>query len=558
MLPLRRLTAAVAAVALLVGCAPARPGGTVDVQVLAINDFHGHLEPASGAAGEIEGTAAGGAEYLATHIRAREAANPNTVVVSAGDLIGASPLLSALFHDEPTIEAMNALGLDLSAVGNHEFDEGADELRRMREGGCHPTDGCGDGDGFGGAKFGFLAANVIDRDTGETLFPPYTVRDFTGVKVAFVGMTLEATPTIVTPSGVAGLEFRDEADTVNALVPELARQGVEAIVVLLHEGGATPGGFNGCPGISGPIVDIVGRMSDAVDVVVSGHTHQAYNCRLDGKLVTSASSFGRLVTAIELTVDRARRDVVSARAANLIVTRDVDRAADLRSLIARYAELAAPVANRVIGTVTADLTRAVSTTGQSALGTLIADAQLAATADPGAGGAVAAFMNPGGIRADLTVAPTGGEAPGEVTYGEAFAVQPFGNDLVTLTLTGAQIDALLEQQWCGQPSSRILQTSHGFSYTWDASRPPCEDRVDPSAIIIGGAPVNPASGYRVTVNSFLANGGDNFTVLLEGTDRLVGIVDLDALDAYLSANSPHQPGPNIARIFPSPDKVSGC
>ncbi|MGH8886648.1 MAG: bifunctional metallophosphatase/5'-nucleotidase [Egibacteraceae bacterium] len=545
---MRRLTAAVAALALaalLVGCALARPDGTVDVQVLAINDLHGHLEPASGAAGEVEGTAAGGVEYLATHVRARKATNPNTVVVSAGDLIGASPLLSALFHDEPTIEAMNTLGLDLGAVGNHEFDEGAAELRRMRGGGCHPTDGCADGDGFGGAKFGFLAANVIDRGTGETLFPPYAVRAFKGVKVAFVGMTLEATPTMVTPRGVGGLEFRDEADTVNALVPELQQQGVEAVVVLLHEGGATPGGINECPGISGPIVDIVGRMSDAVDVVVSGHTHQAYNCRLDGKLVTSASAFGRLVTAIELTVDRARRDVVSARAANLIVTRDVDRAADLRNLIARYAELAAPVANRVIGTITADLTRADNTAGESALGTLIADAQLSATAGPGAGGAVVAFINPGGIRADLTVAPSGSEAPGEVTYGEAFAVQPFGNHLVTLTLTGAQIDALLEQQWCGQPSSRVLQASHGLSYTWSASRPPCQDRVDASTITIGGAPVDPASRYRVTVNSFLADGGDNFTVLAEGTDRLVGILDLDALEADLSANSPHQPGPSM-------------
>ncbi len=545
---MRRLTAAVAALALaalLVGCALARPDGTVDVQVLAINDLHGHLEPASGAAGEVEGTAAGGVEYLATHVRARKATNPNTVVVSAGDLIGASPLLSALFHDEPTIEAMNTLGLDLGAVGNHEFDEGAAELRRMRGGGCHPTDGCADGDGFGGAKFGFLAANVIDRGTGETLFPPYAVRAFKGVKVAFVGMTLEATPTMVTPRGVGGLEFRDEADTVNALVPELQQQGVEAVVVLLHEGGATPGGINECPGISGPIVDIVGRMSDAVDVVVSGHTHQAYNCRLDGKLVTSASAFGRLVTAIELTVDRARRDVVSARAANLIVTRDVDRAADLRNLIARYAELAAPVANRVIGTITADLTRADNTAGESALGTLIADAQLSATAGPGAGGAVVAFINPGGIRADLTVAPSGSEAPGEVTYGEAFAVQPFGNHLVTLTLTGAQIDALLEQQWCGQPSSRVLQASHGLSYTWSASRPPCQDRVDASTLTIGGAPVDPASRYRVTVNSFLADGGDNFTVLAEGTDRLVGILDLDALEADLSANSPHQPGPSM-------------
>ena len=513
-------------------------GQTVDVQLLAINDFHGNLEgPLS-----FAGTPAGGAEYLATHIRQLEATNPNTMVVSAGDLVGASPLLSALFHDEPTIEAMNMIGLDLNAVGNHEFDEGAAELLRMQEGGCHSVDGCLDGDPFAGADFQFLAANVVRSDTGETLLPPYEVRNFQGAKVAFIGMTLEGTPSIVTPSGVAGLEFRDEADTVNALIPELRRKGIESIVVLLHEGGLQSGGVDECQGISGPVVDIVNRMDDAVDMVVSGHTHQAYNCVIDGKLVTSASSFGRVVTDIDFTVDKRSGDVIEARADNLVVTRTVDPAGDLTGLIAKYKAIAGPLANRVIGTITADITRTPNAAGESALGDVIADAQLTATDGPTEGGAVVAFMNPGGIRADLTFAPSGGEQPGQVTYGEAFTVQPFGNTLVTMTLTGAQLDTLLEQQWCGQTSPRILQVSASFTYTWDSALPVC-DRVDPSTISVGGAPVSPTGTYRITVNSFLADGGDNFSVLRQGTSRLGGPLDLDALEAYFTAPSPVAPGP---------------
>lgn len=522
------------------------PGQTVDVQLLALNDFHGNLEPPGG---PIAGSPAGGAEYLATHVRQRRATNPNTMVVSAGDLIGASPLVSALFRDEPTIEAMNMIGLDLNAVGNHEFDKGSAELLRMQNGGCNPVDGCLDGDPFAGAKFGFLAANVVRSDTHETLFPAYAVREFQGAKVAFIGLTLKDTPSIVTPSGVAGLEFLDEADTVNALVPELRRQGIESIVVLMHEGGRQTGGINDCKGASGPVVDIVNRMDDAVDVVVSGHTHQAYKCVIDGKLVTSASSFGRVLTDIDLTIDKRTGDVVKAGADNFVVTRNVPRAGDLTALIAKYKAISAPLENRVIGTITADITRNATPAGESALGDVVADAQLAATSGPAVGGAVVAFMNPGGIRADLSFAPSGAEQPGQVTYGEAFTVQPFGNTLVTMTLTGAQLDTLLEQQWCNQAFPRILQVSAGFTYTWDNARPAC-NRVDPSTIRIGGASVTPTGTYRVTVNSFLADGGDNFTVLRSGVARLGGPLDLDALEPFFKAGSPIPPGPRnrISRL----------
>ena len=536
------LLAAALGVVGIVSAAPA----TVNVQLLAVNDFHGNLQPPSGSSGRVGAINAGGVEYLATHIDTLRAANPNTVVVSAGDMIGASPLLSALFHDEPTIEAFNQIGIDYNAVGNHEFDEGVAELLRMQNGGCHPVDGCLDGDDFAGANFQFLAANVVRKDNGKTIFPAYKMRSFAGAKVAFIGMTLEGTPNIVTPSGVAGVEFRDEAATVNALVPRLREKGIETIVVLIHEGGS-PAAFdiNGCSGISGPIVDIVNNLDDEVDVVISGHTHQPYDCSIDGKLVTSAYSFGRLVTDVDLTIDRSTGEVVSMSANNVIVTRDVPLDPVQTALIAKYDAISAPLRNRVIGSITADITRTNNAAGESALGDVIADAQLYQTAPVGFGEAVVAFMNPGGIRTDLVYSQiSGGELLGQVTYGESFNVQPFGNSLVTMTLTGAQIDTLLEQQFagCGATAPRILQASNGFTYTWSASGAACS-KVNPATIMINGVPVSSGASYRVTVNSFLADGGDSFPILKDGTSRLGGAVDTDALEAYFAAFSPVAPGP---------------
>ena len=540
-----------------------RDRSEVEVQILALNDFHGNLLPPSGSSGRVgpsgTGTTAGGAEYLATHVRNLEQTNANTIVVSAGDLIGASPLLSALFHDEPTIEAMNQIGLDINAVGNHEFDEGTAELLRMQNGGCHPTDGCQDGTGFAGADFEFLAANVVNESTGQTLFAPYTVRNFNGARVAFIGMTLEGTPNIVSPSGVAGFDFLDEADTVNALIPQIRRSGVEAIVVLLHEG-ATPAGsvnqtsINQCgagdAGISGAVVDIANRLDGAVDLLVSGHTHQPYTCTINGLPVTSAYSFGRLLTDIDMRISRATKDVTSIEINNLIVTRDVPADQGITDLIAHYDTFADPIANRPIGHITADITRTNDDSLEQPMGNVIADAQLDATDDPGFGDAVVSFMNPGGVREALLYASSPeGEGDGVVTYGELFTVQPFGNSLVTMTLTGAQIEQALEQQFCGLNSPangffyKVLLPSDGFHYTWDASAAGAAscvgaDAVDPAGITLNGVPLDLAASYRVTVNSFLADGGDGFPALAQGTNRLGGAVDTDAFEAYLAAAEP--------------------
>ena len=519
----------------------------VELQILAINDFHGAIAPVPDQL--WLGQPVGRADFFASHIREAEEGVRNSVVVSAGDLIGASPLISALFHDEPTIEAMNLIGLDINGVGNHEFDEGAAELVRMQEGGCHPIDGCLDGDGFAGADFDFLAANVTVDATGETLFPPYVIENYQGVRVAYIGMTLEGTPTIVTPSGVAGLTFEDEVETVNALVPELQKKNVEAIVVLLHEGGFSSGGPEGddcADGLTDPLKSIVEGFDDAVDLVIAGHVNDEFVCQVDSKWVTMADNNGRLYTDIDVTLDRRTKEMTVVSIDNVPTYQSaVDPASDLTALIDKYDELSAPLANLVIGSISADIPEfPLSPAGESSVGEVIADAQLAATSDPALGGAVVAFMNPGGIRTDAGFVFEGslvGEGDGNVTYGEAFAVQPFGNSLVTMTLTGAQIEALLEQQF-RTTGNTILQVSEGFAYSWSASAA-IGDKVDPASITIGGTPINLEASYRVTVNSFLADGGDGFSVLIAGTDRLGGDIDLDALVDYFEANSPVAPGP---------------
>src|SRR6195256_3089841 len=320
---------AAAMLALALGPAPRAQaqGAPVDLRILAINDFHGTLRPPEGGIRIADpddktrkiAVAAGGAEYMATLVRQLRQGAKNNIFVAAGDLIGASPFLSAMFHDEPSIESLSIMGLEGASVGNHEFDEGKEELLRMQNGGCHPVDKWQGPPPFLGAKFRYLAASTVEKNTGKTVFPPYEIKQFEGIPVAFIGLTLKGTPDIVSPVSVAGLEFRDEADTVNALVPELKARGVEAIVVLIHEGGFPTGDYNECPGISGPIVDIVGKLDRAVDVVISGHTHRACACQIDGRLVTSGDKYGTIITSIDLKLDPPTRDVGRAKDHNIIV-----------------------------------------------------------------------------------------------------------------------------------------------------------------------------------------------------------------------------------------------
>ena len=559
--------------------APAVPG-TVDVKLIAFNDLHGNLEPpkltisAPAKGGGTVAVPAGGAAYMASAIAALKEKNPNNAVVSAGDMIGASPLVSALFLDESTIEAVNAMKIDFNAVGNHEFDKGQTELLRMKNGGCAKNtalEPCRVNKNFPGANFGFLAANTVKSD-GNTLFPATGMKTFTKdgatVKVAFIGMTLKGTPSIVTPAGVAGLSFKDEADTANALIPQLKAQGADAIVVVVHEGGTTGVGYNdkSCTGLNGDILPILNKLDAAVDVVISGHTHRSYVCDYSKTnpakpfLLTSAGQYGTLLTDINLTIDTRTRKVTAKAADNVIVQGEAytsgattyavtdqypvfGKNQQVAALISQYLSIAAPLVQRVVGQLTATANRTQSPSKENVLGNMIADAQLAATKDAGKGGAQIAFMNPGGVRADLVPA-----ADNSVTYGQIFAVQPFGNGLVVKTMTGAQIRAVLEQQFNSGANTtatpKVLLPSASFSYTYNLIQP-AGSRITNMAL--NGTAMADAATYRVTMNSFLATGGDNFTAVNEGTNALGGDQDVDALEAYIKAGSPLTP-PSVGRI----------
>ena len=517
---------------------------TVAVQLLAFNDFHGNLEPPSGSNGRIGNVDAGGAEYLATHLTALSAKNPATLIVAGGDLIGASPLLSGMFNEEPAIEALNAMGLDVSSVGNHEFDNGWRELLRIQNGGCHPKQDCKGRTVFSGAAYKYLAANVVfdphsSQRTGPVL-PAYLIKEVGGVRIGFIGMTLRDTPQLVMPEGVRGLRFESEAATANKWARALKSHNVRAIVVLIHQG-AIPSGddYNGCPGISGPIIDIAERMSDDIDVIVSAHTHRPYICTIDKKLVTSAAAFGRVITAIDLAIDKRTDEVVSKAARNVIVSRDVPRDPAQTSIIERYRPFYTTLASRVIGTIAGDLTRTPNFAGESVLGNVIADSTLELAAQHG--GADVAFMNTGGIRADLPY-DAASPQPRPVTYAEASSVLPFRNRIIIRTLTGQMIKDVLEQQFdnIAPGQDRMLQVSRGFTYSYNRAAPRSR-RVDASSIAINGRPLGLRQEYRVAINEFLATGGDNFPAFTRGGPVTTISLDLDMLIAYFQTHSPVVP-----------------
>jgi 5'-nucleotidase len=572
---LLRLTAAFLLCALSASVPPpAAAAETVPLRIIAINDFHGHLEPGDNAVqvphpddpARSVSLRSGGAAYLATAVRRLRSEVPNSVFVSSGDLIGATPLVSALFRDEPTIEVMNLMGLELNVVGNHEFDQGVAELQRLIAGGCANTPRgelatCAHPSGrYDGARFPFIAANVVDAGAHSLLAPAW-IRTVDGVKVGFIGAVTRSTPGIVMPTGIRGWRFLAEADAINRQARTLREQGVQALVALIHEGGQADGGFNDCVSPEGPIFDIARALDPAIGVVLSAHSHRAYNCVIGGRVVIQGAPYGRLVSVVDVEIDRVGGGIRRAHAHNQPVPNGTDEGADpalvraypplgadpsIAAHVATYRERAAPLANRPVGRIAQTFDRHPSRGGDHAAGRLIADAQLAATGD---NGAQIAFTNSGGVRSDLAF-----RAPdGAVTFADAFTMQPFGNSLVTLTLSGAQLKSLLEQQWNRSGERvRFLQPSRGFGYAWRADRP-WGERVDADSMRLDGDRIRPERSYRVTVNSFLAAGGDGFRALREGSDAVGGPLDVDALVDYLrrfSADAPIAPdrNPRILRI----------
>lgn len=567
-------------------------GRFTDLQILSFNDFHGNLEAPAGSSGRVitghhvdaatgkvvdDTVDAGGAAYLSAQLTKLRQGHERTVTVAAGDQVGASPLLSAAFHDEPTIAAMNAMGVGVGTVGNHEFDEGYQEMLRLVRGGCLPDgDGkdnqnsCPDGS-FAGARYPMVAANVFYAGTNRTVLPPYTIKNIKGVKVGFVGAILKSTPAIVSTAGVKGLDFRDEVSSINAAAKALQRQGVQTIVAVVHQGGtpnkdsfAMPNGTTasvtaaydspcakgGSLDPKSDILPIAKGIAPSVDLVLTAHTHQSYVCDIKDpagqhRFVSSALSFGRLVTEADLKIDRRTGDVDrrSVKVANHIVTRDVAPDPKITAIIDRANTLVKPIAQRVLGRIGTDVTTEPNAAGESQLGDLIADAQLADASVVGDHAKPQiAFMNPGGIRTDLVYKASGSEGDGVVTYEEAFKVQPFSNYLVSMDMTGAQIYAVLGQQFTGGNASnpKVLQVSKGFTY-----RQAADGSVVPGSVALNGVAIaNDASTtYRVVANSFLSDGGDNFTTFAQATNKYIGGMDIDGFATYLAANSPYTPAP---------------
>lgn len=547
--PLRTGLTVLAAGLVLAGCASApatAPRGPIELNIVAINDFHGNLEPsrysyAPMGSEKKENIRAGGIDVLKGALDAFRKEDKDLLFVAAGDLVGASPAVSSMFADEPTIEAMNRMGLVASSLGNHEFDPGSKELLRQQHGGCdspRPDKACRLSKDFRGAGFTYLAANVVDAATGKNLVPAWRVVDVKGVKVGLIGAVLKDTPSVTVSSSIKGLSFLDEAESINKVVPAMRAQGAQVFVVLIHEGGHTGEPFDKtyCDGLEGPIVGIVKKLDPAIRLVITGHSHKGYLCKVDGRVVTQADYAGHVLSRIKMTVEPGSGKVDDIQVRNVVMapdlpgnpafTPDAQMTAYLQDVRARSAaELARPIARISASGVS----RKDSDAGESPLGDVIADAAVAATRDQGV---LLGFMNPGGIRKDLEA----GEG-GVVSFGQAQAVLPFGNTLVVLDITGAQLRAMLEQQWDRPDNSQyMLQVSRGLSYSWDSTRP-VGQRLVPGSLKVDGKPVEEGKTYRIVANNFLAEGGDNFPALAQGVNRHdTGMRDLDALIAWLKQN----------------------
>ena len=539
----RRLRAGLLAVMLLVGgCQPATETAPVDVTLVALNDFHGYLQSspfsyqdASGRKVTLKAGGIGAVSGLLAELRSQD---PALLFVGVGDLVGGSPPISAMWADEPALDALELMGLRLSVLGNHELDHGKAELLRQINGGCtssRPDKACRFKPDYNGLDFPYIAANLIDESTGRLLLAPYYIEEVKGVKIAFVGAVIEEVAQMVSVDSMRGLHAVDEADAINGQLPALAALGVDAVIAVIHQGGSSKEPYDkaDCTTLGGDIVNVVERLDPQIKVVLSAHSHQGYTCKVGDVLVTQGASYGRLLTRIKLKIDPAKDEIIEAAAENIVV--DPERYPAQPAVAALQAEVEArsdallsqPVARLAVSQVPAEQNDA----GESAMGNVIADAQLAATKDRGAD---IAFMNMGGIRGALRLEP----GQSQVTFGQVAAIQPFNNTLVVLSLTGAQLRALLESQWRGAQGEdfRPLQPAASLVYRWDP-KAPVGARILADSLRVNGEPVRDDARYGVTVNSFLADGGDGFSILTEAQARLdSGVRDVDALIDYLKAS----------------------
>lgn len=477
-----------------------------EVQLLGVNDFHGQLDVTR----TVSGRSVGRADYLAAYLKQEKAKVKDTLLVSVGDNVGASAPVSALLQDEPTIDIFNKLDFDVSTIGNHEFDHGVSEMLRQINGGTNPNTGAN----FSGAKFPYVCANVVNTDTKQPILQPYMIKKVRGVNIGFIGVVTTETPTITMPSNVKGIEFTDETEAINKYAKELKKKGVQTIVVLAHDPGTSDQEGNNA---NGRVIDMAKNVDPEVDVIFGGHNHAYLNTKVNGKLVVQAYSYGTAFDDVHLWIDPKTKDVVKSDADIITTYQDAIKPdAEIKQMIDRDEAKVAPLINKVVGSATTALTQEQNASGESNLGDFITDAQRAAT------NAQIVITNPGGIRANINA--------GDITWGNLFTVQPFNNTLITMELTGDQLRKALNQQWA---TNRMLQIS-GMNYTWDSTLG--EDKVV-SMTLADGSPIQPEQTYTVTMNSFLASGGDGFTVLANGKNQVTGPVDLDALVEYVATQT---------------------
>jgi 2',3'-cyclic-nucleotide 2'-phosphodiesterase / 3'-nucleotidase / 5'-nucleotidase len=490
----------------------------VHIQLLGINDYHGQLDTWRSIKDKDGNVVdySGGIEYLAAYLKEREATNPaNTLMLAAGDQVGASAPVSALLQDEPTIRFMNEIGFDAATIGNHEFDEGVPEMLRLINGGEHPATVEKYGK-FEGADFPYVAANVEYKDTGKLVLDPYTIKEVDGVKVGIIGVVTTETPNIVIPKAVKDVVFTDEVTAINKYTKELQAKGVKSIVVLAHNPGSSK--TDGTEA-AGEVVDFAKKVDPEVDVIYGAHDHKYLRATVNGITVVQSWSYGTAFSDIDLYIDPTTGDVIKDKTkADVVDTlhSKIEADAKIKTELDEYKEAVAPIVNEVIGVAGMELTRTPNESGEQILGNIIADAMRAEMKTD------MAFMNPGGIRNDLN--------KGEITWGELFGVQPFGNDLVKMTVTGEIIRELLNQQWADPTRAKMLQIS-GLHYTYDDTLEPGKRILD--IYLENGKKIDPTGDYTITVNNFMAGGGDGYQALLKGKDSVIGPTDLQGLINYV-------------------------
>ncbi|KEK23703.1 bifunctional metallophosphatase/5'-nucleotidase [Bacillus gaemokensis] len=472
------------------------PSTNISVQLIGLNDFHGQLNTTS----TLHGKAVGRADYIAAYIQSYRDKKPNTLLVHTGDMIGGSPPISALFHDEPTMEFLNTLQFDVGTIGNHEFDRGPIALQQLISGESVPQT-----NSFSGSSFPYTCANVVDSETNQPLFPPYTIKWIDGIPIAFIGVITKDTPFLTMYTNMSSIRFLDEATSINHYVHQLQKKGIHAFVILAHLGGNTTGSNT-----NGALADLATQINSDVDIIFGGHTHSYINGKVNGKLLVQAYSYGKAFSNVTITLNRQTKDITK-KDATIVPVYQNKLSPDLyiRNWIDSYAAKIRPRVTERLGVTNHELTRDQNEHGESKLGTVLAMAQRQAMQTD------IAFVNPGSIRHDLK--------KGDITWEDTFLIQPFGNPLIKMDLSGAEIRNALQEQW--KEETRMLQIL-GIHYTW-------KNHTIQTISLDDGTPLHDDQIYSVVVNSFLANGGDKFMTFKLGKNRTEGPTDQESFANFI-------------------------